>query len=150
MYFIKLLADGDIVVAVESVEEPEYVQELNGHLIRCSEYYAQGILIKGEAYQLRDRPALSGERELAAVFIAEDEYDNLKSQIDGLPEAPDPEGETPTEPDEESVLTNAEVKALLLDLQRRIAAQEENTELTATVQELADELAAAKILLGVE
>ena len=30
MYFIKLLADGDIVVAVETVEEPEYVQVLNG------------------------------------------------------------------------------------------------------------------------
>lgn len=128
MYFIKLLADGDIVVAVESVDEPEYVQELNGHLIRCSEYYAQGILIKGEAYQLRDRPALSGEHQLAAVFIAEDEYDNLKSQIETPVEEPAPVEEPQTEPETESVLNNAQVKALLLDLQRRIAAQEENTE----------------------
>ena len=127
MYFIKLLADGDVVVAVESVDAPEFVRELDGHLVRCSEYYAQGVLIKGEAYQLRDRPALSGEHELAAVFIAEDEYDNLKSQIDGLPDDPAPEEAAPAEP-EESVLTNAQVKALLLDLQRRIAAQEENTE----------------------
>ena len=128
MFFIKLLADGDVVVAVESVEDPEYVQELNGHLVRCSEHNAQGILIKGEAHQLRGRPALSGEQQLAAVFIAEDEYDNLKSQIDGLPDAPAPEEEIPAEPETESVLTNAQVKALLLDLQRRIAAQEENTE----------------------
>lgn len=128
MYFIKLLADGDIVVAVETVEEPEYVQELNGHLIRCSEYNAQGILMKGEAYQLRDRPALSGEHQLAAVFIAEDEYDNLKSQIETPVEEPAPVEEPQTEPETESVLNNAQVKALLLDLQRRIAAQEENTE----------------------
>ena len=132
MYFIKLLADGDIVVAVETVEEPEYVQVLNGHLIRCSEYNAQGILLNGEAYQLRDRPALSGEHQLAAVFIAEDEYDNLKSQIETPVEEPiedpSPVEEPPANPGAESVLTNAQVKALLLDLQRRIAAQEENTE----------------------
>lgn len=128
MYFIKLLADGDIVVAVESVDEPEYVQELNGHLIRCSEYNAQGILLNGEAYQLRDRPALSGEHQLAAVFIAEDEYDNLKSQIETPVEEPAPVEEPQTDPETESVLNNAQVKALLLELQRRIAAQEENTE----------------------
>lgn len=128
MYFIKLLADGDIVVAVESVDEPEYVQDLNGHLIRCSEYNAQGILLNGEAYQLRDRPALSGEHQLAAVFIAEDEYDNLKSQIETPVEEPAPVEEPQTAPETESVLNNAQVKALLLELQRRIAAQEENTE----------------------
>ena len=126
MYFIKLLADGDIVVAVESVDEPEYVQDLNGHLIRCSEYNAQGILLNGEAYQLRGRPALSGEHQLAAVFIAEDEYDNIKSQIETPVEEPAPVEEP--EPETESVLNNAQVKALLLELQRRIAAQEENTE----------------------
>ena len=128
MRYIKLLAAGDVIVAVESLEEPEYVREENGHKIRCAEHYAQGILIKGEAYQLQDRPALSGERELTAVFIAEDEYDNLKSQIETPVEEPAPVEEPQTEPEAESVLTNAQVKALLLDLQRRIAAQEESTE----------------------
>ena len=128
MYYIKLLADGDIVVAVETVEDPEFVQEQNGHLIRCPEHYAQGVLIKGEAYQLHNRQALSGEHLLAAVFIAEDEYENLKSQIEDPVPAPALEEETPSEPEAESILTNAQVKALLLSLERRIAAQEENTD----------------------
>ena len=55
-------------------------------------------------------------------------YAHLTLTIDGLPDAPAPEEEIPAEPETESVLTNAQVKALLLDLQRRIAAQEENTE----------------------
>lgn len=130
MYFIKLLADGDIVVAVEELEEPEYVREEYGHKIRCAEHYAQGVISQdgGTVYQLKDRPQLSGEHQLAAVFIAEDEYDNLKSQIETPVEEPAPVEEPQTDPETESVLNNAQVKALLLELQRRIAAQEENTE----------------------
>ncbi len=128
MRYIKLLAAGDVIVAVEALEEPEFVREEAGHKIRCTEYYAQGVLVNGETIQLAGKPPLSGEQLLAAVFIAEDEYDNLRAQIETPAEEPvQEEPETPEEP-AGNVLTNAQIKAMLLDLQRRIAAQEETSD----------------------
>lgn len=124
MYFIKLLADGDVIVAVESLEEPEYVREENGHKIRCTEHYAQGVISQdgGTVYQLKDRPQLSGEQLLTAVFIADDEYEHLAAEIT----APEPEpGEDPPQEPAETVMSNAQMKALLLQIADRLSAQEE-------------------------
>lgn len=124
MRYIKLLAAGDVIVAVESLEEPEYVREENGHKIRCAEHYAQGVISQdgGTVYQLKDRPQLSGEQLLTAVFIADDEYEHLAAEIT----APGPEpGEDPPQEPAESVMSNAQMKALLLQIADRLSAQEE-------------------------
>lgn len=129
MRYIKLLADGDVIVAVEELEEPEFVREESGHKIRCSEYYAQGVLSAdgGTVYQLRNKPALSGEQLLTAVFIAEDEYERLQAEIEAPPEESQEDPAEEPVPSE-TVLANAQVKALLLRLEQRIAAQEEATD----------------------
>ena len=124
MRYIKLLAAGDVIVAVESLEEPEYVREENGHKIRCAEHNAQGVISQdgGTVYQLKDRPQLSGEQLLTAVFIADDEYEHLAAEIT----APGPEpGEDPPQEPAESVMSNAQMKALLLQIADRLSAQEE-------------------------
>ena len=125
MRYIKLLAAGDVIVAVEAIDEPEFVREEGGHKIRCTEHYAQGIIVNGETYQLAGRPQLSGEQMLAAVFIADDEYEHLAAEIAGLGD--DPSGEDPPSPGDsgETVMTNAQMKALLLDLQSRMLNQED-------------------------
>lgn len=140
MRYIKLLADGDVIVAVEQIDEPEYVREEAGHKIRCTEHYAQGVISAdgGTVYQLKDRPKLSGEQLLTAVFIADDEYEHLLAEIEEPAE--DPVQEEPDEPAlSESVLSNAEFKAMLLSLEKRLAAQEETADfLGACIMEMGE------------
>lgn len=129
MRYIKLLAAGDVIVAVEELEEPEYVREENGHKIRCTEHQAQGVISQdgGTVYQLKDRPKLSGEQLLTAVFIADDEYEHLAAEIQ--PPEPDPGDDPPVQDTPaESVMSNAQMKALLLQLADRLSAQEEMSE----------------------
>lgn len=125
MLYVKIL-DGGEIVGAEALDTPAYVkyQTRNHVIVRCSEQDAQGILSKdgAEIYQLQDKAALPGEYK-TAVPISTMEYDELGYE--------DSEDTDPVVPDEDTpVMTRAE--------------------LTAKVQELEEQLTAAKILLGVE
>lgn len=125
MLYVKILSGGETVGA-EALDTPAYVkyQTRNHAIVRCSETDAQGILSKDgdEIYQLQDKAALPGEYK-TAVPISMMEYDELGYE--------DSEDTNPVVPDEDTpIMTRAE--------------------LTAKVQELEEQLSAAKILLGVE
>lgn len=125
MLYVKIL-DGGEVVGAEALDTPAYVryQTRNHVIVRCSELDAQGILSKDgdEIYQLQGKDTLPGEHK-TAVPISMMEYDELGYE--------DSEDTDPVVPDEGTpVMTRAE--------------------LTAKVQELEEQLSAAKILLGVE
>ena len=130
MLYIKVIKD-DVVTAVEAHPTPVYVyKQSNGVLVRCTERKAQGILsLDGSTiYQLYDKEPLPNAPILAMV-ITTTEYLTL---VDTLVQE-DPEDIAPATPEDvtpEEVLTRAE--------------------LTAKVTALEEELAAAKILLGVE
>lgn len=127
MIYIKVLKD-DAVVAVEAHPSPVYVyKQANGVLVRCTERKAQGILsIDGSTvYQLYEKEALANAT-MTAMVITTTEYLSLVDTLD----KEDTEPEIPEDTTEEEVLTRAE--------------------LTAKVAALKEELAATKVLLGVE
>lgn len=127
MRYIKLLAAGDVIVAVEALEDdPAFVREEGGHKIRCTEHQAQGVISQdgGTVYQLKDRPKLSGEQLLTAVFIADDEYEHLAAEITA-PEPDTGDGSPTEETPTETPMSNAQMKALLLQIAERLSAQEE-------------------------
>ena len=127
MIYIKVLKD-DTVVAVEAHPSPVYVyKQANGVLVRCTERKAQGILSidGGTVYQLYEKEALANAT-MTAMVITTTEYLSLVDTLD----KEDTDPVVPEDTTEEEVLTRAE--------------------LTAKVTALETELAAAKILLGVE
>ena len=130
MRYIKLLTDGNVIVAVEALEEPDFVREENGHMIRCSEHYAQGVLSEdgGTAYQLQDRQKLSGEQRLTAIFIADDEYEHLHTELGDYVGGQGDETDPTTEAPAESTMSVAEMKAMLLELKQRLEFQEETSD----------------------
>lgn len=138
MTYFKILSETGEVVGYEAIEDPVYVrwQERPPMLIRCSERQAEGLISDADndtIYQLAGKHLNGVESELlSAVVISEAEYDEyMATQGGGEPE-PDPEDDNPEipadDPDAE-VLTRAQ--------------------LTERLHALEDELAAAKILLGV-
>lgn len=130
MIYIKVLKD-DTVVAVEAHPSPVYVyKQANGVLVRCTERKAQGILSidGGTVYQLYEKEALANAT-MTAVVITTTEYLSLVDTLD-KEDTEDTDPVVPEDTTEEEVLTRAE--------------------LTAKVTALETELAAAKILLGVE
>lgn len=130
MIYIKVLKD-DTVVAVEAHPSPVYVyKQANGVLVRCTERKAQGILSidGGTVYQLYEKEALANAT-VTAMVITTTEYLSLVDTLD-KEDTEDTDPVVPEDTTEEEVLTRAE--------------------LTAKVTALETELAAAKILLGVE
>lgn len=130
MIYIKVLKD-DTVVAVEAHPSPVYVyKQANGVLVRCTERKAQGILSidGGTVYQLYEKEALENAT-MTAMVITTTEYLSLVDTLD-KEDTEDTDPVVPEDTTEEEVLTRAE--------------------LTAKVTALETELAAAKILLGVE
>ncbi|MBQ9167732.1 MAG: hypothetical protein IJX67_04900 [Oscillospiraceae bacterium] len=130
MIYIKVLKD-DTVVAVEAHPSPVYVyKQANGVLVRCTERKAQGILSidGGTVYQLYEKEALANAT-MTAMVITTTEYLSLVDTLD-KEDTEDTDPVVPEDTTEEEVLTRAE--------------------LTAKVTALETELAAAKILLGVE
>lgn len=128
MIYIKVLKD-DTVVAVEAHPSPVYVyKQANGVLVRCTERKAQGILSidGGTVYQLYEKEALENAT-MTAMVITTTEYLSL---VDTLEDTEDTDPVVSEDTTEEEVLTRAQ--------------------LTAKVTALETELAAAKILLGVE
>lgn len=125
MVYFKILSADGAVKSVEALADPVYVcwQTRNGILIRCSRQDAQGVM-SGDGntiYQLQGKQLSGVESDelLSAVSITLAEYEELVAQI-GTTDPDDPGTE---------ILTRAQ--------------------LTEKVLALEDELAAAKILLGV-
>ena len=130
MIYIKVLKD-DTVVAVEAHPSPVYVyKQANGVLVRCTERKAQGILSidGGTVYQLHEKEALENAT-MTAMVITTTEYLSLVDTLD-KEDTEDTDPVVPEDTTEEEVLTRAQ--------------------LTAKVTALEPDLAAAKILLGVE
>lgn len=130
MIYIKVLKD-DAVVAVEAHPSPVYVyKQANGVLVRCTERKAQGILSidGGTVYQLYEKETLENAT-MTAMVITTTEYLSLVDTLD-KEDTEDTDPVVPEDTTEEEVLTRAE--------------------LTAKVTALETELAAAKVLLGVE
>ena len=130
MIYIKVLKE-DTVVAVEAHPVPVYVyKQANGVLVRCTERKAQGILSidGGTVYQLHEKEALENAT-MTAMVITTTEYLSLVDTLD-KEDTEDTDPVVPEDTTEEEVLTRAQ--------------------LTAKVTALETELAAAKILLGVE
>lgn len=133
MIYVKVSAEDGTVTAIEAIENPIYVrwQESNKTAVRCSEAKAQGVLsLDGSTtYQLYGKTAMPNVT-LIAILITMAEYDNLILEFENPKDDEDTDPEVPDDTTEEEILTRAE--------------------LTAKVYAIEDELAAAKILLGVE
>lgn len=132
MIYIKIIDDKGVITSLEAHSDPSYVgvQFRNGRVLRCVEPVAQGILsVDGMViYQLEGRPSLPGTSG-TAVVITTAEYEDLLASL-GKTDAEDTAPVVPEGIEEESIMTRAE--------------------LTAKVLALEEELAAAKILLGVK
>lgn len=131
MVYIKVM-QGDTVITAEAHENPVYVcKQKNGIIKRCTELQAQGILsLDGSTiYQLDGKDSLNLDNEYTAEFTYMTVYEEI---IAGITEedTEDTNPDVPEDTSEEEILTRAE--------------------LTAKVKALEEELAAAKILLGVE
>lgn len=130
MLYIKVLQD-DKIVAVEAHSNPIYVRkQANGVNVRCNEVHAQGLLsVDGSViYQLLDKEVIS-DTNLVAEIITTTEYLNLVDSLE-VPDVEDTDPVIPEDSEGEVILTRAE--------------------LTQRVSELEEQLAATKILLGVE
>ena len=130
MLYIKVLQD-DKIVAVEAHSNPIYVRkQSNGVNVRCNEVHAQGLLsVDGSViYQLLDKEIIS-DTNLVAEIITTTEYLNLVDSLE-VPDVEDTDPVIPEDSEGEVILTRAE--------------------LTQRVSELEEQLAATKILLGVE
>lgn len=142
MAFIKVMTADNTVVAVEELDAPVYVKMQGKRKIRCEEVHAQGIVsAKGTTiYQLVGKPDLGVEEiNLSAVFIAEDEYEQLIQKLSPLPPAEEEAEEPATAPEDSSVLSDAEAKATIKELQKTVAAlQEHNEMLEECLMEMAD------------
>lgn len=141
MVYLKILSATDNeLIGAEQIDDPVYVlQQDNGYIVRTeSTVKAQGILSAdgGSIYQLSDKGALVADTPFdKAVIIPVADYENCLLELDSSDTADDTDEEdnnpvVPDETDSCTVLTRAE--------------------LTAEVNALKDELAATKILLGVE
>lgn len=133
MLYIKILDTDGNAASIEALENPVYVytQPKNGLVVRCSSVRAQGVLDKTGSviYQLQGKETI--DRAVAtAVIITTAEYYELEATLGTEEDPEDTNPEIPEDTTEEEVLTRAE--------------------LTAKVSELEEQLAAAKILLGVE
>lgn len=131
MLCVKIMS-GETMIGLEAIDSPVYVMlQKNNVVVRCLEPMAQGIvsLDGSEIYQLDGKTSL-GDGYSLAVPITLAEYDELAANYE---RDEDPEDTNPEVPDgtvEGDVLTRAQ--------------------LTAKVAELEEQLAATKILLGVE
>jgi len=134
--FIKVLNQDDELVSLEVLDPPNWVTVLrNGTIALCDhEILARGVqdATGSTIYQLAGRePIPDPDITLTATIITEAEYDELsQSYHPPDPEPDDPEPEEPDDPDEPGAMTRAE--------------------LTERVLALTEELAAAKIMLGVD
>ena len=138
MVYFKILSADGTVKSVEALADPVYVcwQTRNGILVRCEKQDAQGIM-SGDGntiYQLQGKQLSGVESDelLSAVSITLAEYEELAAQIGTTDTADDTDSD-----DEVSEASDTGAEILT------------RAQLTEKVLALEDELAAAKILLGV-
>lgn len=135
MSYFKILSETGDIVGCEAPENPAYVrwQEHPPMLVRCKELEAEGIISDKDndtIYQLSGKHLIGVENDkiLSAVPISEAEYDEcMATHIDDYSSSDNP--------DQQSDSVNTNVLP--------------STELENRLRVLEDELAAAKILLGV-
>lgn len=132
--FIKLTKDG-LLIGVDKLDPPVWVKQnpRTGDAFECSQKEAQGVLDSTFAvtYQLDGKPPFDDPRiDTTATIITEAEYDELVAELHPPDVDPEPDPEPEPEPVDPGAMSNAE--------------------LTAAVKALTEELAAAKIMLGVE
>ena len=131
MLCVKIMS-GETMIGLEAIDSPVYVMlQKNNVVVRCLEPMAQGIvsLDGSEIYQLDGKTSL-GDGYSLAVPITIAEYDELAANYERDEDPEDTDPEVPDGTVEGDVLTRAQ--------------------LTAKVAELEEQLAATKILLGVE
>lgn len=139
MYY-KVIRNNEVIDAISSLC---YVRHnpRNGMILSCKEEFGQGILSYdcSTIYQLADKNSLGDNYDVVdLVEIDETEFKRLRDLIDGVeteePESPDDGSqempETPEEPEVQEPMTVAEMRT--------------------KIKELEEQLAATKILLGVE
>lgn len=136
MTYFKILSNNGETVGVEAIADPAYVrwQAKNELLIRCSKREAEGLISDKDndtLYVLEGKTinGVGSEEFPSAVVISEAEYDEYMARQTETEDPEDYNPEIPAETPEGEVLTRAQ--------------------LTEKVLALEDELAAAKILLGV-
>lgn len=136
MTYFKILSKAGETVGVEAIADPAYVrwQAKNELLIRCSKREAEGLISDKDndtLYVLEGKTinGVGSEEFPSAVVISEAEYDEYMARQTDTEDPEDDNPEIPAETPEGEVLTRAQ--------------------LTEKVLALEDELAAAKILLGV-
>lgn len=133
--FIKLTKDG-LLIGVDKLDPPVWVKEnpRTGAPYECSQKEAQGVLDSSLAvtYQLEGKPPFDDPSiDTTAEIITEAEYDELVQEFppDHPPDPDDPDPDDPDDPGDGAM---------------------SRAELTERVLALSEELAAAKILLGVD
>lgn len=124
MIYIKVLDRDGNLRRVEALEDPFFVRHENGVLTRCREAVAEGLLLDSDLV-VNYGSGLGAELTAEQIPVAE--YDTL--QVD----PPDPEDDDPEIPDGSGEAEQPMTRA----------------ELTEKVNQLEEQLEAAKILLGV-
>lgn len=136
MTYFKIQEANSTLVALEAIEQPTYVKLTpNNTIICCVEHDAQGVvsLDQSKIYNLLDKEPIPSAVHIA-IKITESEYEELLSRgpdTTDQDQNEDPEDSTPEIHDSTNYVMTRE-------------------ELTKEVSALKDELAAAKILLGVD
>lgn len=138
MYY-KVIRDNEVVDVINSLRYVRH-NHRNGIILSCRKEQGQGILSYDGStiYQLADKNSLGDNYDVVSlVEIDEAEFKRLRDLLDGVeteePESPDDGSqETPETPPEEP------------ELPMSVA------EMRVKIKELEEQLAATKILLGVE
>jgi len=135
MIYIKILDNENVITSIEAIDIPVYVYKhpKNGKVLRCVQPLGQGIISSDgkSIYQLDGKDHI--DRAVAtAIIITEAEYLESLSTLnkDENADIEDTEPEISENIPEEKILTRAELTVKLLELE--------------------EQLAATKILLGVE
>ena len=148
MYY-KIIKDGIVIDAVEG--SPWVCKGKHGYPVRCGPDRATGVISHDSSiiYHIDGAAPLGDYPDVIVADIGWQEYDELRALLgDGetvpVPEPepviPEPEPEPEPEPDQpepERPMTVQEMRERIMEQDRQIA-------------ELTDQLAATKILLGVE
>lgn len=146
MYY-KIIKDGIVIDAVEG--SPWVCLGKHGYPVRCEPDRATGVISSDSSiiYHIDGAAPLGDYQDVIVADIGWQEYDELRALLDDgetvpVPEPviPEPEPEPEPEPDqpvEEKPMSVQEMRERIMEQDRQIA-------------ELTDQLAATKILLGVE
>lgn len=146
MYY-KIIKDGIVIDAVEG--SPWVCKGKHGYPVRCGPDRATGVLSHDSSiiYHIDGAAPLGDYQDVIVADIGWQEYDELRALLDDGEEVPVPEPVIPEpepEPEPAPEQPEQEKPMSVQEMREKITAQEQQ------IAELADQLAATKILLGVE